>query len=220
MDRKLFLFILCCLFFSMQADSSPCREAVNAKEKAFLPWSQAVLKVRRAGILSESEYKRWQKEHPDMPSHPERTYAKHWRGLRHFLGTVFLPLNQAMLKVRRAGVSSSMEYRDWQKKNPDMPSHPERAYAEHWRGWRHFLGTAFLPWDQALLKVRSAGSSSMEYKRWQTRRIQAPFSRLGRVSSSIEYRRWQMDHSDMPSHPEDTYAEHWRGWRHFLGTAF
>ena len=87
MDRNLFLFILCCLFFSMQVDSSPCREAVNGKRKVFLSWEQAVLKVRRAGVSTVREYRSWQKRHPDMPSNPASVYGKQWQNWRHFLGT-------------------------------------------------------------------------------------------------------------------------------------
>ena len=141
MNRNLFLFILCCLFFSMQVDSSPCREAVNGKRKVFLPFEQAMEKVRRAGVSSRREYSRWRKDHPDMPSRPYDVYAGYWQGWRHFLGTIFLTWEQAVLKVRRAGVLSQKEYEAWTRDRPDMPFAPQQFYMEHWGGWRHFLGT-------------------------------------------------------------------------------
>ena len=196
-------------FFSAQVEGSPCREVVNGQVKVFLTFEQAVLKVRGAGVSSFREYRAWQKDHPDMPSHPERVYAKHWRGWRFFLGTgrewirkQFLPWEQAVLKARAAGLLYERNYRTWRKDHPDMPSHPERVYAKHWRGWRFFLGTGrewirkqFLPWEQAVLKVRGAG-----------------------VSSRREYLRWRKDHPDMPSEPNVVYGKQWLSWGHFLGT--
>ena len=88
MDRKLFLFILCCLFFPMKGDSSPCRDAVNGKRKVFLPFEQAMDKARSAGVSSRREYSDWRKDHPDMPSFPEAVYGKQWQGWGHFLGTL------------------------------------------------------------------------------------------------------------------------------------
>ena len=134
------LFGICC-FFSAGAEGSPCREAVNGQGKGFLSWEQAVLKVRSAGVSSRREYLRWQKDHPDMPSRPDRVYAKHWRTWRFFFGTEFLSWEQAVLKVRSARVSSVKEYQHWQKDHPDMPSRPESFYRDHWRNWWIFLGT-------------------------------------------------------------------------------
>ena len=88
MGRNLFLFILCCLFFSMQVDSSPCREAVNGKRKVFLPFEQDMEKARSAGVSSRREYRAWRKDHPDMPANPAQVYRDQWQIWGHFLGTL------------------------------------------------------------------------------------------------------------------------------------
>ena len=269
MDRKLFLFILCCLFFSMQVDSSPCRDAVNGKRRVFLPFEEAMEKVPDE-ITSAVKYKVWRKDHPDMPSNPQNFYRDQWQSWGHFLrtgrvvvwGRDFLSFEQAMEKVQKDGVSSEGEYRAWRKDHPDMPSHPEQVYRDQWQSWGHFLGTGrvgvkklFLPYNKAMEKVRRAGVSSKEkYKAWRKDHPDMPsnpqavygnqwqswgfFFGTGRVwgrdflsfeqamekvrragvSSRMEYLLWRKDHPDMPSHPEQVYRDQWQNWGHFLGT--
>jgi len=84
--RKLFLFILCCLFFSMQVDSSPCRDAVNGKRKVVLSFETAVSMARSAGLSTIMEFRAWRKDHPDMPSAPDIFYREKWQSWEHFLG--------------------------------------------------------------------------------------------------------------------------------------
>ena len=190
----------------------------------FLPFEEARLKAQSAGISSSTEYKEWQKGHSDMSSNPNLFYAKEWQGWGHFLGTGnvkgggriitgnvkdkrrgnFLPFEKARLKAQSAGISSSTEYKEWQKGHSDMPSAPHQVYAKEWQGWGHFLGTGnvkdkrkgnFLPFEEAMLKAQAAG-----------------------VSSATEYKEWQKGQSDMPSAPHQVYAKEWQGWGHFLGT--
>ena len=197
----------------LRAERDLLEEAARSfwRGKLFLPWDQAVLKVRAAGILSHRGYMRWRKAHSDMPSRPKEFYAEHWRGWGHFLGTgrlrngeqQFLSWDQAVLKVRSAGILLREKYEKWRVDHPDMPSRPQDVYAEHWQNWGHFLGTEgrlrnrehFLSWDQAVLKVRATG-----------------------VSSNRGYRQWRKAHPDMPSMPDQVYAKHWQNWGHFLGT--
>ena len=167
-----------------------------------LPWEQALKKARSAGLPGLYAYLKWQKDHSDMPSHPDRykPYAEHWKSWGHFLGYEKLPWEQALKKVRSAKLSKSRSYPKWQKNQPDIPSRPDQyaPYAKYWRGWRHFLGNEKpkLPWEQALKKVRSA-----------------------QLQSVNAYYEWRKNQPDMPSRPDqhEPYAEHWKSWTHFLG---
>ena len=183
---------------------------VMGKKENFLPFEEAMLKAQAAGVSSLAEYNKWQRGQSDMPSRPEQVYAKEWQGWGHFLGTGrvmnrkedFLSFEEALAKVRQAGISSKRKYQKWQVEHHDMPAHPPQVYAKEWQGWRHFLGIRkvrnkkknFLPFEEARLKAQIAG-----------------------VSSATEYNEWQKGQSDMPSRPDQVYPE-WRGWGDFLGT--
>ncbi len=60
----------------------------KGRVQKFLPWAEALAKVRKARLKSAREYYRWQKAHPDMYSHPPQypPYAEHWIDWPHFLG--------------------------------------------------------------------------------------------------------------------------------------
>ena len=183
---------------------------VKTGEENFLSFEEAREKARNAGIKSRKEYEKWQKDHPDMPSHPNRAYAGQWTSWGDFLDTKkvrngqenFLPFEEAQAKARKAGISSAAQYKEWQKDHPDMPSQPDRAYPDQWTSWGDFLGTGrvigrkedFLSFEEAQAKARKAG-----------------------VKSKKEYQTWQKQHPDMPSRPDQTYKNRWKGWRDFLG---
>ena len=166
-----------------------------------LPWEQVLQKVRTAQLPNREAYKKWQRNHPNIPSHPNeyKVYRPYWKSWTHFLGKVsILPWPQALKKVRQAKLENLREYRKWQAKHPDMPLHPNKykAYRPYWKSWDHFFGNENLPWEQALEKARKA-----------------------KLSGSREYKKWQKDHLNMPSHPDlyKAYQAYWQGWRHFLG---
>ena len=182
---------------------------IYKRREDILPFERAREKARLAGILSERQYRTWHKDHPDMPSNPPQFY-KEWKGWGEFLGTGrikskkedILPFLEASDKAHNAGISTRAQYRIWQKNHPDMPYHPDRAYAEQWPGWGDFLGTGriyrkredVLPFEEARAKARLYG-----------------------ISSQAQYRKWHKDHPDMPSNPPQFYKE-WKGWRDFLDT--
>ena len=165
---------------------------VRTRKDPFLSFEEARKKARLAGISSAAKYKKWQKNHPDMPHNPNQIYKHRWKGWRYFLRINILSFERARNKARLAGISSAAKYKKWQKDHPDMPSNPPQFYKK-WKGWRNFLGINVLPFEQAREKVRSAG-----------------------ILSARKYRGWQKDHLDMPSHPNEFYKE-WQGWRDFLG---
>ena len=167
-------------------------------KEEFLSFEEASAKARQAGISSMREYRKWQRGQGNMPSDPDRIYAGQWQGWRHFLGTEFLPFEEASAKARQAGISSKREYQKWQRGQGNMPFDPRQVYPDQWQSWGHFLGIEkkedFLSFEEAMLKAQSAG-----------------------VSSSKKYNKWQRAHRDMPSRPDQFYPE-WQGWGHFLGT--
>ncbi len=168
-----------------------------------LSWEEGLKKARGANLSGQRAYKKWQKDHPDMPSHPDthKPWKNHWQGWTHFLGTEKLPWEEGLRKAREANLSGPYAYNEWQKDHPDMPSNPHtyKSWKKYWQGWTHFLGnekTEKLSWEEGLKKAREAN-----------------------LSGWTAYKEWQKDHPDMPSDPHTykPYQPYWKGWDHFLG---
>ena len=71
----------------------------------------------------KTAYKEWQKDHPDMPSHPDKyiPYQKHWKGWTHFLGNEKLPWEEGLKKVSRRKIVRPNCLQGMAKDHPDMP---------------------------------------------------------------------------------------------------
>lgn len=173
----------------------------------WLPFEKARARIRKLGLSSAIEWYEWSKSaRPDnIPSNPGVTYAEHWQGWRDWLGTEWLPFEEARVHIRKLGLSSQQEYHAWSKSSRpnNIPSNPDAIYTEHWRGWGDWLGTGNtknkykLPFEEARIYVRELKLSSMQkYHTW------AKTSRPNNI----------------PYHPDRAYAEHWQGWRDWLGT--
>ena len=178
----------------------------NVEPEPKLPFEEARYKVRLLGLSSAENYYVWQKDHPDMPTNPDKFYAgKGWIDWYDFLGNVEpepkLPFEEARYKVRSLGLSSKEQYYIWQKDHPDMPAHPDKTYKDTgWKNWYDFLGTPEpelkLPFERARLKAQ-----------------------LAQLPSRRKYEEWQKNHPDMPAHPDQFYrGKGWIDWRDFLGT--
>ena len=99
-------------------------------------------------------YCRSGKKPNDIPSTPEKVYAKAgWAGLNDWLGTdihrrgnSWRPFKEARAFARTLGIKSSFawlrEYARSGKKPNDIPAVPNKAYAEHWVDWSDWLGRA------------------------------------------------------------------------------
>ena len=169
-----------------------------------LSWEEGLKKAREANLSDADAYREWQKDHPDMPSNPDRhePWKEYWKGWSHFLrnetAVEKLPWEEGLKKAREANLSGERAYKKWQKDHPDMPGNPNtyKPWQQHWKNWTHFLGTEKLPWEEGLKKAREAN-----------------------LPSEKAYRKWRKDHPDMPSSPDSykPWKEYWKGWTHFLG---
>ena len=138
----------------------------------FVDYHTAQARAQAAGIKTSTQYKEWQKQHPDIPVRPEITYkGKGWISFPSFLGTAskttkLVDYETAKKKVQAAGIKTYTQYMEWQKQHADMPVRPDITYKdEGWISYPSFLGTASK-------RVRSVGiKSSRENK---GRKKQAP----------------------------------------------
>ena len=166
--------------------------------------------VQEAGIKTSTQYGEWQKQYTDKPANPNRTYRKFWEGWKIFLGTNrfraidFVDYETAKKRAQEAGIQNAIEYNEWQKQQSDMPSHPHKIYKDKgWKGWGDFLGTD-----------RFRGIEFVDYETAKKRAQEAG------IKTSTQYKEWQKQHLDIPSNPNRTYKEFWKGWESFLGTNF
>ena len=152
-----------------------------------------------------------------MPFHPERIYKdKGWRDWGKFLGTgrkkpmPFVSYEEAQRRVQEQGLKTSEEYSEWQKTQPDLPSHPGQRYKNKgWINWLKFLGKKNKFSGTNRSKAKIFVSYEEAKKRVQTKGIK----------SIKDYGQWQKAHKDIPSNPNLTYkGKGWTKWGDFLGT--
>lgn len=122
----------------------------------FRPFKIARAFVRRLGLKNNKDWREYYKSAnrpDDIPSNPERTYAKDgWAGFGDWVGSgniansrrKFRSFNNAREFVHRLGLKSSdkwSEYCKSGKKPNDIPAHPDRIFADAgWAGYGDWLG--------------------------------------------------------------------------------
>ncbi len=156
--------------------------------------------VLEAGIKSSTEYRQWQKDHPEMPSNPDQFYKAHgWSGWSTILGKKTVPkvsFEEFQRRVRKAKIKSRAEYREWQKQYLEMPPKPDQFYKAHgWLGWNTIFGKKKLSLEEFIRIVRKA-----------------------KIKSARHYRKWQKGHPEMRSDPAKFYKAYgWPGWTKVFG---
>jgi hypothetical protein len=171
-------------------------------------------------LIEWREYCKSGKRPDDIPSNPERAYAKHWAGMGDWLGTgtVAPQLHQyrtfkaARAFARSLGLKSRTDWHEYcrsGKKPHDIPSSPNKTYAETgWAGMGDWLGTGFIA--PRLRQFRSLTEA------------RAFVQGLG-LKSLIEWREYCKSGkrpADIPTNPHTVYATTgWAGLGDWLGYA-
>jgi len=109
------------------------------KEDVYSSMQQASKAARRLGITGYESYHFKYKQDPRLPSTPNVTYPD-WQGWHKFLGRKpFYPtLGKAYGACIRLGITNRSTYKHLYKKDPRLPSNPNRTYP-NWPGWKKFL---------------------------------------------------------------------------------
>jgi superfamily II DNA or RNA helicase len=194
--------------------------AVATRLRQYRSFKKARAFVHRLGLKSQGEwrdYYRSGKKPEDIPANPSGTYAEDgWAGYGDWLGTgrlapgsrQYRPFNKARAFVRRLGLKSQIEWRDYYrsgKKPADIPNIPRRVYAnDGWAGNADWLGTDNRRGDWRPFK-----------------KARAFVHRLG-LKSQVEWKAYFKSGkkpTDIPSWPNEVYVEAgWSGWGDWLGT--
>ena len=194
-------------------------------KREFLPFDKALLYVRALKLKSQAHWQQWRKSGArpsNIPGNPDKIYKNDgWQGTPHWLGTgnsvggqeqQFMLFNDALLYARSLKLKSQKEWKTWCKSGErpgSIPGRPDKTYThDGWQGFGHWLGTSkvanlnrgFLPFDKALLYVRSL-----------------------KLKTQKEWYAWSKSEErpdNIPAGPRATYKhDGWQGFRHWLGTA-
>ena len=166
-------------------------------------------------------YRQWQKNHPDMPAAPGRTYKGQFPGWPKLLEkhgiiktvelvnyeTFETRILEAVEKGELDPHSMAKTYPPWQKNNSDMPSNPREYYRGQFPGWPKLLE------KHGIIKTVEL----VDYKTFETRILEAlEKGELDPHRMEKTYGEWQKNHPDMPAGPGQTYKGQFPGWPKLL----
>jgi hypothetical protein len=174
--------------------------------KLYNTLAEAMSAVQVLGITTVTVYLSRYHEDPRLPAHPNVKYKDEWQGYPSFLGTAdrFYPaLAEAKRAAIKLGVSCCYEYQHECKRDPRLPSHPERTYAAEWQSWADFLPSNI---DRGG-KYRTLAEASAAAKR------------LG-LSSQRDYAERRSYDEKLPQSPAKFYKDDWSGWGDFTGVVY
>jgi len=186
-------------------------------KRTFLPFKESRKFAQSLKLRSSSEWEEYRLKTrlpKDIPTHPERSYSKEWKGWGDWLGTVtlreikFRPFQEARRFVQLFKFPNRNEFVKFcrTKERPkDIPANPSSVYAKEWKGWGDWLGTGiiatwkreYLPFEKAREFVRSLNLQSDED--WRD------YVKSGKKPDSI------------PAAPWNTYKKDWMGIFDWLG---
>lgn len=162
----------------------------------FLSLDVLQTEVRAAGITGIIHYGKVRKSHIGWPAMPSQFYGRQWPGWDTLLGREqkFLSFVELQEDVHKAGIKDSVHYHDVYKNHPRWAGSPHQVYADQWPGWREFLGTEFISFENLRDEVRKE-----------------------RIDDSGQYAVARSRHPSWPSRPDKSYPYKWSGWPEFLG---
>ncbi len=182
------------------------------------PFERARAFAHRLKVKSEHDWRKYcksGKKPDDIPSQPDSRYAKDgwsswgdWLGTGYIRGVDWMPFKEARLFARRLKLKSEHEWREYRssgKKPDNIPSHPDKTYANAgWSSWGDWLGT----------RRRIGGWRSFSDARTFARSL-----RLHSVAQWREYCNSGKKPVDIPSDPSHVYTNAgWSGFGDWLGT--
>ena len=137
-------------------------EIVSNQSRVYRSFDEARTYAKSLSFKSRSEWNKWAQSSArpkDIPVNPEHLYKSNgWKGWGDFLGTgtiatknyFYRPFEEARAYARSLGFKGREDWELWRKlkdKPKDIPSVPERAYADKgWNGWGDWLGV-FNNWN-------------------------------------------------------------------------
>jgi superfamily II DNA or RNA helicase len=194
--------------------------SIAHKNRKYRPFKEARDFVRKLHFRNSDDWKVYRKSGSlpkDIPSNPNRSYKKEWRGMGDWLGTgtiasfnrKFRSFEDAREFVRCLKLGNDANWTKYKKsgKMPaDIPSDPRGVYEKKWKGIGDWLGTGTI------------APQNMQYRKFEEAR---EFVHSLKLRSWQEWNRYCKSGKkplDVPSSPRSVYSENWQGWGEWLGT--
>jgi hypothetical protein len=176
---------------------------VSHAEK-YATYEEARAAARALNFGSNTNYVRTYKAvDPRLPGAPAKFYGKDWMGWADYLGSrkgkIFYSYEEAKRRVAELEIYSAKQYAQDYRKDPMLPSVPDRTYADYWEGWGRFVIT----------RAVVAFYETLEQAKEAVRRLD--------ITSSIEYKIRHSEDPRLPSNPNIKYANEWIGFPDLLG---
>eukprot|EP00947_MAST-08B_sp_MAST-8B-sp1_P006612 g6612.t1 len=197
--------------------------------KEMLSFQDARETVRQLGMTSNKEWKEWSKsgQRPsNVPGNPDKVYkGKGWVSYPDWMGYQYtkgdetrkemLSFQDARETVRRLGLTSVKEWKEWSKSGQrpsNVPSTPEQAYeGKGWVSYPDWMGYQYTKGDQTRKEMLSFPDAREVVRR------------LG-MTSMKEWREWSKSGqrpSNVPSSPHKVYkGKGWVSYPDWMGYQF
>ncbi len=166
--------------------------------------------LKKAGVKTSWEFKKLRYAHnlpKGIPSQPERTYKKDWKGYGEFMGTNrkgdwqdrknYKSYKAAKKWARESSINSLKEYR-YAKLPSDMPRNPWAFYKDEWEGGKEWIN----PKSRYISLIDA---------RELVRKLE--------IYTPLEYAHLDKKKHKIPNSPNKSYKE-WAGWTEFLPKKF
>jgi hypothetical protein len=193
---------------------------VAPKDRTYRSFEDAREFAQNLGLKSGTEWKEYRKsdEMPsDIPSNPNRTYKKDFKGMGDFLGTgtvapkdkVYRSFTDAREFVIPLNLKGLREWRSYCKsgnKPDDIPTAPEVTYKQDFKGMGDWLGTGRIAERDRLFRSFTDARE---------------FARSLNLKNNTDWQKFIKKNkiSDLSVRPDTTYKNKgWEGWGDFLNT--
>jgi hypothetical protein len=176
--------------------------------------------VRSLGLKSNKEWKEYCKsgDKPDnIPSAPNTTYKKEWKGVGDWLGTgriadnyrVYPSFKEAREFVRNLKFKNQKEWKKYCKSGDrpdDISANPNRTYKKEWKGFGDWLGTGTVaPQDKV-------------YRLYKEARKFVHTLKIKKKDEWYDYCKSGDKPNNIPASPYTVYKNKgWINWGDFLG---
>ncbi|MFW9103201.1 gamma-mobile-trio integrase GmtZ [Pseudomonas sp. P4795] len=163
----------------------------------FLDYKKASALVIANGITNIRQYKKFQRDHYNLPKHPYTYYGGDWEGWLNFLGVPepYATLEECQKAARDLGITGAADYKKRRREDARLPASPPFVY-DNFPGFPVFLGVGVPAYDTLAEASKTA-------------------IRMG-IRSKDAYGRRRKEDPKLAAMPSRQYAKEWKGWVHFL----
>jgi superfamily II DNA or RNA helicase len=195
-------------------------EVINNIDSEYYTFEEACHAVRVHGWNSQPMYRRNYSQDIRLPANPDKRYkGKGWTTWPNFLGiektemvrgSEFYSYQEACVAARALKISDNKDYRTKRKKDPRLPSTPEKYYeGAGWTTWLDFLGKS-TRWGNQRKTTTKEPTCTFEDARQSVQR-------LG-ITNARDYAKRRSQDPNLPANPDRCYkGRGWTTWSDFLG---